>query len=60
MKEDNMTKIKNETVSKAKIIFEKLTVEEEKKVHGSGTPDGACGPEADACGVAGPPSLLDC
>jgi hypothetical protein len=60
MKEDNMTKSKIETKSKAKIIFEKLTVEEEKKVRGSATPDGYCGPALDACGLAGPPSLMEC
>jgi hypothetical protein len=47
MKEDNMTKVKTETKSKSKIIFEKLTVEEEKKVRGSGT-------------QAGPPDIHDC
>jgi len=52
MKEDNMTKSKTETGMKVKIIFEKLTVEEEKKVRGSSTPDKLC--------QAGPPSLLSC
>ncbi len=52
MMEDSMTKSKTETKSKTKIIFEKLTVEEEKKVRGSGTPDGIC--------YAGPPSIFDC
>ena len=53
MMEDNMTKSKTETKSKAKIIFEKLTVEEEKKVRGSGRPD------PKFC-YANPPSLMDC
>ena len=52
MKEDNMTKSKTETRKTAKIIFEKLTVEEEKKVMGTGSPDSIC--------QAGPPSLMDC
>ena len=47
-----MTRSKTETVIKSKIIFEKLTVEEEKKVRGSSTPDKLC--------QAGPPNLLDC
>lgn len=47
-----MTKSKTETRSKAKIIFEKLTVEEEKKVLGTGNPDPNC--------YAGPPNVLDC
>lgn len=42
-----MTKSKTETKGKKKIIFEKLTVEEEKKVRGSGT-------------QASPPTLFDC
>jgi hypothetical protein len=50
--EDNMTKSKTETKSKTKIIFEKLTVEEEKKVLGSSLPDNLC--------HVSPPSLLDC
>ena len=60
MMEDNMTKSKTETKKKAKIIFEKLTVEEEKNVLGSATPDGVCGPELENCGHAGPPTILDC
>jgi hypothetical protein len=52
MKEDNMTRSKTETVIKSKIIFEKLTVEEEKNVLGSGNPDKLC--------QAGPPSVVDC
>jgi len=52
MKEDNMIKSKTETRSTAKIIFEKLSVEEEKKVQGTGTPDTNC--------LAGPPTILDC
>jgi hypothetical protein len=52
MKEDNMTKSKTETRKTAKIIFEKLTVEEEKKVKGTGTPDTHC--------TAGPPNIMDC
>jgi len=55
-----MTKSKTETKSKTKIIFEKLTVEEEEKVWGSATPDGICGPELEACTNVGEPSLLDC
>ena len=51
--EDSMTKSKTETKSKTKIIFEKLTVEEENKVRGSGAP------QAYGC-QASPPSLLDC
>lgn len=52
---------KNKAIgSKSKIIFEKLTVEEEKKVYGSANPDGICGPELDACGTGSPPSLMDC
>lgn len=47
-----MTNSKTETKSKAKIIFEKLTVEEEKKVKGTGTPDSNC--------LAGPPNVMDC
>ena len=47
-----MTKSKTEAKSTAKIIFEKLTVEEEKKVRGSGTPDKYC--------YASPPSIMDC
>lgn len=50
--EDNMTKSKTETKSKTKIIFEKLTVEEEKKVLGSGNPGTSC--------QASPPTLMDC
>ena len=50
--EDNMTNSKTETKSKTKIIFEKLTVEDEKKVLGSGLPD-------DLCHI-GPPTLFDC
>jgi len=60
MKEDNMIKSKTETGKKVKIIFEKLTAAEEKKVVGSAAPDGYCGPAADACGLGGPPSLSDC
>jgi hypothetical protein len=51
--EDNMTKSKSETKSKTKIIFEKLTVEEENKVRGSGSPQGL------GC-QAGPPTIFDC
>ena len=60
MMEDNMTKSKTETKSKTKIIFEKLTVEEEEKVWGSATPDGICGPELEACTNVGEPSVVDC
>jgi len=49
MMEDNMTNSKTETKKKAKIIFEKLTVEEEKRVRGSG--DGTS---------ATPPNIFDC
>ena len=52
MKEDNMTKSKSDSKSKTKIIFEKLTVEEEKKVMGTGLPDSIC--------QVGPPSIMDC
>ncbi len=55
-----MTKSKTENGSKAKIIFEKLTAAEEKKVVGSATPDGYCGPALDSCGLAGPPNIMDC
>ena len=48
-----MTKSKTETKSKTKIIFEKLTVEDEIKVRG-GTP-----PQPIGCKV-NPPSLMDC
>jgi hypothetical protein len=48
-----MTKSKTETKSTAKIIFEKLSVEEEKKVRGTGLPDPRY------C-LVGPPSVLDC
>ena len=58
--EDNMTKSKTETKNKVKIIFEKLTVEDEKKVRGSATPDGVCGPYLEACSHVGEPTLLDC
>jgi hypothetical protein len=47
-----MNNSKTETKSKAKIIFEKLTVEEEKKVRGSSLPDKLC--------YAGPPNIFDC
>ena len=47
-----MIKSKIETKSKTKIIFEKLTVEEEKKVLGSG--------DSNNNGIIIPPSLLDC
>lgn len=47
-----MTKSKTETRKTAKIIFEKLTVEEEKKVMGTGLPDSIC--------QVGPPSIMDC
>ena len=60
MKEDNMTKSKTETGRKVKIIFEKLTAAEEKKVVGSATPEGTCGPTVDACGLGGPPNIMDC
>lgn len=50
--EDNMTDSKTKTKSKEKIIFEKLTVEEEKEVRGSSIPDGYC--------YAGPPNIFDC
>ena len=58
--EDNMTKSKTESNSKTKIIFEKLTVEEEEKVRGSATPDGICGPELEECTNVGEPTLLEC
>ena len=48
-----MTKSKTETKSKTKIIFEKLTVEDEKKVRGSG------GPEPVNCHI-GEPTIFDC
>lgn len=51
--EDNMTKSKTETKRKTKIIFEKLSVEDEQKVRGSSSPQGS------GC-QAGPPSILDC
>ena len=47
-----MTKNKTVTKNTAKIIFEKLTVEEEKKVKGTGTPDTNC--------TVGPPNIMDC
>jgi hypothetical protein len=51
--EDNMNKSKTGTKSKTKIIFEKLTVEEENKVRGSASP------EPYNC-QAGPPTIFDC
>jgi hypothetical protein len=60
MMEDNMTESKTETKKKAKIIFEKLTVKEEKKVRGSATPDGICGPQLENCGQGSPPTYSDC
>jgi hypothetical protein len=42
-----MNKSKTESKGKKKIMFEKLTVEEEKKVRGSG-------------GDASPPNIYDC
>jgi hypothetical protein len=53
MMEDNMTPSKPEAKNKTKIIFEKLTLEEEKKVRGSGTP------EPYNC-KAGLPTLFEC
>ena len=48
-----MTKSKTENKSKTKIIFEKLSVEDVKKVRGSGIPDPY------NC-QAGPPNIFEC
>jgi hypothetical protein len=53
MMEDSMNKSKTDNKSKTKIIFEKLTVEEENKVRGSSAPEGY------GC-QAGPPTIFDC
>ena len=53
---------KNKTGIKIKktVIFEKLTVEEAKKVIGRADPDGNCTQDLGICGNGGPPTINDC